>query len=112
MSGEVGGADRCVARGVTQIGHRGQVVALGGSGALVPDTEEADRELGVGVRGGRQDVVAGDGGAGRDVPGRLAVGLDEVRIAAGQPLQLLERVVGEVDTLAVDRLAPPTAAGR
>ena len=39
------------------VGHRPQVFALGRRGPLEPGAEEADRQLGLGFRGGDRDVL-------------------------------------------------------
>ena len=70
--------------GVGDVGHRAQVFAFGRRGALVARAEEADRELGLGLRRGQRDVGFGDRRARRDVPRGLAVGLHEVGVAAGR----------------------------
>ena len=90
--------DRGAAR-AAEIGHRVHVLALGGGGAVVAGAEEPDGELGLGDRGGHRDVVGGDGGGGREVPGDLAVGLDEVRVPVGGGVQGVQRGRLERDVL-------------
>ena len=93
-----GGAARAA-----QLGHRVHVLALGGGGAVVAGAEEADGELGLGDRRGHRDVGGGDGGGGGDVPGDLAVGLDEVGVAVGRRVQGVERGRLELDVLPLGR---------
>src|SRR4051812_21756586 len=63
---------------VAQGRHRAHVVTLGGRGAFVPAAEEADGQLAFGLRRRDQDVTVADRSLRRDVPGDLAVRLDEV----------------------------------
>ena len=81
------------------LGHRAQVFALGRRGPFEARAEEADRELGVGPGRGQRDVGVGDRRARRVVPGRLAVGLHEVGVAAGQRVHRVEGRVGELGVL-------------
>ena len=86
-----------------QLGHRVHVLALGRGGAVVARAEEADRELGLGDRRGHGDVGGGDGGGGGDVPGDLAVGLHEVRVAVGGLVEGVEGGRLELDVLPLGR---------
>src|SRR5213080_2311271 len=74
LVGDVGGGYGLVG----QRGHRPRVFALGGRGAFVAAAEEADGQLAFGLRSRDQDVTVADRRLGRDVPGDLAVRLDEV----------------------------------
>ena len=101
--GDVGGGDRAVDVAVAavdaEVGHRGHVVALGRRRPVVAGAEEADRELGLGLRRCSAYVGRADRRADGGVPGDLAVGLHEVGVAVGEPVELVERVVLEVDAL-------------
>jgi hypothetical protein len=92
LVGDVRGGYGFVAEGR----HRPHVVALGGRGAFVPAAEEADGELAFGLRRRDQDVTVADRRLGCDVPGDLAVRLDEVGVAVGGVVQRVEGVLGKV----------------
>jgi hypothetical protein len=79
------------------------VLPLGRGGPVVAGAEEADRELGLGDGRGHRDVGGGDRGGGGDVPGDLAVGLHEVRVAVGGRVQRVERGRLELDVLPLGR---------
>ena len=89
--------------GPPELGHRAHVLALGRRGPLVAGAEEPDRELGLGLRRGHRDVAGGDRGGGGDVPGDLAVGLDEVRVAVGRRVEGVEGGRLELDVLPLGR---------
>src|SRR5664280_1705463 len=88
--GHLGRRDRAQTVRV-RVGHRAEVVALTRGRPLVPAPEEPDGQLGLGLWGADHDVLAGDRRARSGVPDGLAVGLDEVRIAARHLVHLLER---------------------
>ena len=69
-----------------------QVVALPRRGPLVARAEEPDRELGLRLGCGDRDVGGGDRRAWGEVPHGLAVGLDEVGVAAGGVVHRGQRV--------------------
>ena len=105
--GDVGGGYgvdvRAHPRGDRDIGHRAEVLPLPRRRALVARAEEADRELRLRLGGGDQHVVEGDRRARSAIPDRLAVGLDEVGIAAGRGVHRFEGLGGEGRVLALGR---------
>ena len=73
-----------------------------GGRPLVARPEEPDGELRLRLRRGHRDVLDGDRAARGRVPGRLAVGLHEVRIPAGRVEQRGQRIGGELGALPLD----------
>ena len=65
--------------------------------------KKPDRELALRLRRGHRHVLGGHRALRRDIPGHLAVGLDEIGIAVGRPVQRVQRRGLELDTLAPGR---------
>jgi hypothetical protein len=86
--------------GTTQLGHRVHVLPLRRGRPVVAGAEEPHGELGLGHGRGHGDVGGGDGGGGGEIPGDLAVGLHEVGVAVGGPVQGIEGGGLELDVLA------------
>ena len=72
------------------IAHGAEVRAFGRRGTFEAAAEEAHGQFGFGFWGSHADVVGGDRGARCPIPDRLAVGLDEVGVAAGGVIQRRE----------------------
>src|SRR3954452_16846631 len=96
--GDLGRAVRRAPR-TPQLRHGVHVLALGRGRPVVARAEEADGQLGLGDGRGHGHVVGGDGGGGGEVPGDLAVGLHEVGVAVGGPVQRVEGGRLEFDVL-------------
>src|SRR6185369_7620403 len=78
----------------------------GRGGAVVAGAEEPDGELGLGLRRRVAYVAGPDRRGDRDVPGDLAVGLHEVRVAVGEGVELVERLGFVADLLRAGRHGP------